>query len=541
MNLFVGLLPALILGVGALLGLLPLPFPPRFRRWISILACGLAAASLIILARAPEPLTLFPPNEALPALALTLQWNGPALMFGLLMLSVLCGRLLIGMDTDSNAFVFGALASAGGALLFFAADNFTTIAAAWIFVELGLLVVPSEEGDLRESAGRAFGWNLAAIVLWLTAGMIVSNLGSSLRLTEVALEGNAAFLVLGAIWIRSGIYPFQVAAPVNATSIGVRLGLPLLLGGYLLTRFMMQRHEAIAFGAEMQILALLAVGASALIVVGQLHGGDALTWTARAFGATMLLLPFFINTRMVIALSVWFALAAFIITHFIEIAMQWRAEIPRLRLTLGIWIVALIMFAALPLAPTFWVRVGLLSSSYATVGIFLWLLLVATMALLLIPIWREIFASGQVAPKAPTRYDYAGLALVLLPALALGVLPFVFVAPFGNDVQAQGAVVYDALFKPSTPVTLIFLLAGLVVPLLASFELARRWTPRANLLPMSVTSALDLSRLTNLLARLYHLLRALVQQALTLLEQPPIAWLMFLIIWVAIWVFGLSG
>lgn len=540
MTVVVGLLPALILFAGALLSLLPLPFPPRTLKWIPIVASGLALLAIFGLARTSQLFTLFPPNEALPALSLTLQWNGIALVFGLVMLAALCGRFLIGWETDTRAFVMGALVSAGGALLFFAADNFTTVASAWILVELGLLIVPAEEGKGQEAAARAFGWNLAAIVLWLTAGMVASNLGSSLRLDEVAFDATSAFLVLVAIWIRSGIYPVQVAATANSNSLGVRLGLPFLLGGYLLTRFLMQGSAAIAFGAELKILTLLAVGASALIVVGQMHGSDALTWSVRAVGATMLLLPLFISLRAALAVSVWLAPALYVVCHFLELGMQWRAEPPRLRLTMAIWIAVLLMLAGLPLAPTFWTRVGLLASAYATAGIFLWLLLVATMSLLLIPVWREIFASGQVAPREPTYFDYAALALVGLPALGLSVVPFVFLAPFGNAAQASGAQVYNALFQPANVASLIFLLAGIGVPLLASFELARRWTPRANLLPLPVTNALDLTGVSIFLDRGYRLVRALVQQGITVLEQPPMAWLLFLIIWVAIWVIGLS-
>ncbi len=541
MNVIVGLLPALVLLGGALLSILPLPLSFRFRRWIPLAACVVAGFALIYVSRAAEPVTLFPPVDALPALSLTLQWNGAALPLGLFLLVVLCGRLLFGIERHARVFVFGSLIAASGALLFFAADNFTMLASAWVLVELGLLSVPAQEGDTSRAAAHAFGWNLVAIVLLLTAGMVVSNQASSLRLAEVQLEGVSAFLFLLAAWIRSGVYPLHVAAPANLNSLGVRVGLPMLLGGYLVTRFISQVQGGIAFDAELKILTVLAVGASALVVVGQLHGGEALTWVLRAFGTLLFVLPLFVNPPLAAALGAWFAPGAFAVCVFIEIASQWRAELPQIRLALMVWIAGLIVVASLPLAPTFWTRVGALDAAYSQTGIALWLLLVAALSLTLVPVWREIFASSQVAPKVPSLFEYAALACVILPSLALTFAPAVFLAPFGSNVQAGGALAFRALFQPTNFTALIFLLAGLAVPLLASFELARRWEPRANLLPTTVTNIFDLSDLSMALDAFYHFARLLLQQALSLLEQPPIAWLIFLVIWVAVWVIGLSS
>lgn len=539
-TLVVGLLPALVLFGGALLWLvLRLPV---FHRWLPLATCALSAVALVYSTGASSPVTLFPPNEALPALTLTVYWNSAARVFGMFLLLILIGRFLQGIDDDPPSFVFGALVTAGSALLFFASDNFTTLASAWVFVELGLLCIPADDDGSRESAARAFGWNLVAIVLVLTAGMIVANQAGSLRLSDVVLEGITAFLILVAIWIRSGIYPLQAAAPANLNSLGIRVGLPLLLGGYLMTRLIMQLEGAFAFEAELKILAIAAVGASALVVVGQVHGGIALTWVLRALGAMILLIPLFVaDTGVASALCVWFALGAFAVCAFVELAVHWRAEPPRVRLTLIVWIIALVMVTALPFSPIFWTRVGLLGIAYSQVGVALWLLLIATTALVTIPVWREVLASNQVAPRAPTRFDYAALALVLLPSLALTFAPFVFLAPFGAQVERGGRFSLDVLFAPSNTATLIFVIAGLIVPPVVSFELARRWKPRTNLLPTVITNVLDLSNLARVLDALYRFLRALVQQSLALLEQPPIAWLLFLVIWVAVWVIGLSS
>lgn len=541
MTSFVGLLPALALFGGALLYVLPLPFSSRYRPWVALSACAIAAASLLWLARETEAVVLFPPEESLPTLTLSLQWSGTTVSFGLFALLITCGRFLFGRATDSRAFVCGALAVLGGALLFFAADSWNTLGVAWLVVEMALLTLPAEQDETRARAGHALGWNFVALVLWFAAGMMLSNQGSSLRLSQVQLEGMPLFFVMLAIWIRSGVYPFHSAAPSIAETLGMRVGLPLLLGGYLMTRVLTQIGGAMSFQSAMEFLALAALGASALVVVGHVHGGEALTWSLRAFGATLLLLPFFADARIAAAASLLFALGAYAVAHFLEIAMQWRAELPRVRLPLMVWVIVLAMLAGLPLAPTFWSRVALVALAYAETGIGLWLLLVATMSLTLIPIWREVFASSQVAPRLPTRFEYAALAFILLPALALSVAPLLFMVTMGADVRSASAQLFDLLFKPANAAALIFLLAGLAIPLLISFELARRWTPHANLLPTRVSTILDLSALARATNRVYQFSRGLIQQTLTLLEQPPIAWLLFLAIWVAIWIIGIRS
>src|SRR5207244_815454 len=144
--------------------------------------------------------------------------------------------------------------------------------------------------------------------LWLTAGMLTANAGGSLRLVESALQGTSAALILIAIWIRCGLYPFQAAAPASAESFGARVGVPMLLGGYLMARLLAQLQGVIAFSDELQLLVLLVVGISAVLVAGHPHGADAFDWVLRAFAAPLLLLPFFYNPLVAPALAIWLAL-----------------------------------------------------------------------------------------------------------------------------------------------------------------------------------------------------------------------------------------
>ncbi|MBI4673385.1 MAG: hypothetical protein HY741_17170 [Chloroflexi bacterium] len=540
MTVLLTLLPALCLLGGALLYLVPLGFISRYRTWLPVLANMLAAAAVVYLARGGgEPTALVEPSAILPGLTLALQWSGAALPFGLVLLLFTSARLLMGAEEDSPAFVVGTLVVNGGALLFLAADNWTTLAAAWILVELGLLVVPVDDSGDHTRAVTAFGWNLAGVVLWLSAGLMLSNQGQSLRLQDAALAELPALLVMLAIWIRSGLYPLHAATASDVPGAAVRLGIPMLLGGYLLTRFLTASQGAMAFSSELQIMAVFAVGISALLVVGQPHGADAFIWLARAFGANLLLLPFLGNAQTAAALSVWLTLSVFALCVIQSIAWSWRAQLPRVPLPALVWLVVLVLVAGLPLAPAFWGRVGLLSVGYMR-GLVWWLLLTAGAALSLIPVWREIFASREVAPKAPSRFEYAALAVVVLTVLGMALASDFFMQPFGPAVRTSAQAPLNELFKPSNSTVLIFVAAGLLVPPLFAFELARRWAQRASLLPAQFTTLADLSGLAHALDFVYRLVRALVQQSMAVLEQPPIAWLIFLGIWVAVWASGLG-
>ncbi len=540
MTVLLATLPAIFLLGGAFLVLVPLPFLSRFRPAIPVATYVLAVLAVIALAQTMRgAVSLLEPSAILPNLSLTVQWDGTALPLCLFLLTLLAAQALLQRTGDNDPFVGGSLVVAGGAVLFLAADNWTTVAAGWLIVEFGLLIVPPDERADQDAASRAFGWNLTALVAWLSAGVVLSNEASSLRLAEAALQGTAALLVFIAAWIRSGLYPFQSAAPTSAAAAGVRLGVPLLLGGYLMSVLLLRMSGEMQARAWMPLLALAALAISALIVVGQPHGPDALVWSMRAFGAPLVVMPFLVTFPLAGAVTLWLALAAYGACALLSIAVQWRAQLPNLPLYTLLWAAELVLVAMLPLTPAFWSRVGLLADSYASGLLPLWIVLTATLTLILIPLWRELFASRDIAPRAPARYESAALGALFLPLVAAALVPFVFTAPFGEVMAAGAEAAYAGIISPVNPATLIFTLAGLVVPLLASFEFARRWTRGANLIPLRLASVLELTGVARSLDLLYRFLRALVQESLAVLEQPPIAWMIFLAIWVAVWLSGL--
>ncbi len=533
------LLPALLVWAGALLYLAPLPRAERYRNFIPPLALAASAVALLALARTvTDPVELFEPSAILPGLTLALYWNGAAAPFGLFLLALLAARLLASYGQDARAFVVGLLAVAGGALLFLAADNFTTVAAAWLVVEFGLLIAPDPDAPTRARVTTAFAWNLAAIVLWLSAAIMVANQGISLRLQETALSDLPALFVFIAVWIRSGLYPAHAAAPSDVPGAAVCMGVPLLLGGYLMTRLLAVSQGAMAFADGMSVLVALSIGLSALATASQWHGGNAFVWALRACGASVLLLPFVGAAAEMSAVSVWLTLGALALAVWLSVAWSWRSQWARVPLTMLVWGVALIMAAALPLAPAFFGRAGLLANAYA-MGAAWWLLLVAGAALYLIPFWRETFASRDLAPRAPTRFEYAALLCGLLPVFVLLAAPQFFMSALDAQTQMGAAAVWNDL-KAASFTALAFTVAGLVIPPLFALELARRRARGASLLPAPLAEFLDLSALGRTLDRVYRFLRALTLSGLALLEQPPVAWLFFLAIWAAVWISSLA-
>lgn len=535
MTVLLSLLPALVLFGGAMLYLIPFTKFSRIRSWLPLTALALSSVLVVALARAStEPVTLFEPSAILPGLALAVQWNGAALPFGLFMLALTAARLLMGNTTDERAFVAGALLVNGAALLFFAADNFSSVAAAWLLVELALLWIPDSDDGTRKRAATAFAWNISALLLWLSAGMMLANQGISLRLQEAALSDLPMLLALLAIWIRSGLYPLHGAAPSNMAGAAIRVGAPMLLAGYLTTRALSVRAGSIAFANEMQILTLLALIVSAVLVVMQPHGAEAVLWALRAFGSALLLL-FVSDVQGASALSVWLTLGAFALCVWVSIAWAWRAQLSRIPLASFVWIIALVMAAALPMTPAFWGRTGLLAWAYAQ-GVAWWLVVVIGAALYLIPLWREIFASRNVALREPTRVEYAAFGLALVIMLAVALAPNFFMAPFGPPALDDASRIFGRVFNPANLSISIFAIAGLAVPVLFAFEVARRWNRQASILPARLASWFDLSRPGSAIDFVYRFVRAVTYRGLALLEQPPIAWLIFLAIVVAVWI-----
>lgn len=519
--------------------------PLRAPRRLTIVALAQAAAALALIFAARQlnaPLDLFDPSPATPSLVFTLDWP-LGMGFGLIMLAGLSARLLVGAEYDLPTFQFGALVAEAGALAFFAADNWMTLAGAWLLVEFGLASIPSEGTARRARAMRALTWNLAALTLWLTAGLMVANEGGSLRLAEASVSTTPALLIVAALWIRSGLYPFHGAAPADAQTLAPRLGIPVLLASSALTRVLGQGVPAIDLFNILQIFALVGVGVSALLTLRRGEPVSHLEWIARAAGSLLWLAPFTAPAAAAPALCAWIGLATFCLIVIMDTAYWVRTPARPFPWISLLWAAAALVAAGVPFTPGFFARVGLVAGALAERRPLLGLLVVATTSLALIPLARALIDAPRENEQPLARRDYAAIAFALVPALAVGILPFAPLARFGKSVEDGGAFAYDALIKAPGPMTALFLLIVTLLPVALSLFIARRWGRVAQYfkgLPDSAAEILALERWSRGMENVTGSSANLVRQALGLIEQPPVAWLLFLAIWVALWIFTLE-
>lgn len=538
------LLPPLLLIVTALLVLI-IPIAPSRRLFLIIFSQLLVAPLLVLEARQfNAPIDLYEPSPATPSLVLTLDWSSVALPFGLLVVSAVMARVFAGYERDVRAFQFGVLIAEAGALVFFAADNWITVTAAWLLMEVGLVVIPTEGTAYYDRALRALGWNLAGVVFWLMAGMLTAFEGGSLRLSQTTLTGNAAFLALAAVWIRSGLFPFHAAAPADSQTLIPRLGLPILAATFLLTRILSQGAVNFAFRDEFMILALVGLGVSTLITLGQGELTQNLEWVARTIAAPLWLLPFVLTPRITPALSVWVGASTFLLISMLAVAFWIRTPARPFAWSKLMWGGALLTAVAVPLTPGFWARFGLFATSIVERRPLLILLLTATSSLAVIPLARAVIETPRRDEQPISRAEYLAIVLSLAPILIAGLFPFALPAPFGRIVQDGGAVAYDALFKSSNPALSALLIAVLFLPLVLGVIIARQWrlvSLHWNGLPSRVTDVLELGELGRAGIHLAEGIATLIRQSLRLVERPPVAWLLFVAIWAALWVITLQN
>lgn len=541
MSLVLPLLPILLLIAAAFAFLF---LPPSAHVRLALLWATHVLAGLLILQEArgtTESVWLLAPSAAVPTVTLALNW-AQALPLAWLLLPVVLGRLTLSSEEDTREFVFATLIVEAGALGFLAADSWMSVAAAWLMVEFGLFALPLD-GAYDARAGRAFAWNLAALVAWLTAGLLLTNEGAGVLLNQVAPAGAAAFLASVAVWVRAGLWPFYAAVPFEPRAFVIRCGVPLLLGGTLLARLVSLTSDVGLLSSDLVVLALVGVGASALMTLRREAGIKILDWVWRSMAAPLMAIPFAIEAGAASALGLWLTLSVFGVTAVLGLVVLWRSQTKRQPWLTFLWASAIALGASLPLSPGFWGRVGLLSDAFARRQVWLLLLWVTAATPALIPLWRELFHSRVIETQTLGKMKYAALVLTLVPFILSALLPTFFLAPLGPRAQQGVTVVLDVALTQASTISLVLLGGAMLIPIVLSYVLARsgRIEHASGLfLPEPVVAVLELRRLARSFGALWQVARALVQQTLGLVEQPPLPWLIFLALWVALWMIGLS-
>jgi hypothetical protein len=543
--------PVLALLLGAL-AILPPRRSTRFRLFISVAAVLAALVLLLVNGRQSEIAPfLFPAASSAPDLDLTLNFSPGALFFSAVTLIGFLGLGLIEASRAETRVGAGALVTLSGAVAFYCAANWPTLAAAWLLVDLGFLLwrlSDSNEPNWRSLPWRGLGFSQFGALIFLAAGVLVLNSGSSLRFENGALGGLSADLVVLAAWIRTGLYPFK-SLPPSKTSAGrpdrlERVALTAMLGSYLLIRALIMLQGEFAFASLLYSLALLGVGATALLVLTEGGTGQDLASVAQAIAAPMLLTPFLAVLGPSPAIVVWLALGLFDFVVIATCARLLRTGNRRQPWRQVLWGVAILAAAGFPLTPGFFGRIGLYAAASQSGGVLLAAAIAASTTLALVPLWRGFLEARGEQQRNPTWIEYAGLAALLLPLFFEGLAPFVVTSFFGRGVEDASTFAYDALLRAPNASSPLLLLGAVILPLPLAFLLARARGPLLPLIgdaPRMIARVLDLSWLGRGIVWALDSLGMAARQVTALIEQHPIGWILFAAIWVALWLMNAQG
>ena len=541
----------LLIGALALAFLRPNSFP-RVRPFISVLA-GLASLLLLqVAARQPDLSPyLFPAFASAPDLDLTFSFSAASVFFSSAVL--IASLALISIKSSSGQPQNGTaeLTVLAGALAFFLAANWTTLAAAWLLTDLGL-VLWSLSGSL-ESRASGVGWRFLSLsqfgaLVFIAAGVLALNGGSSLRFASASLAGLPGDLAVLAAWIRTGLYPFHL--PLSGDSRTEhsdrleRAALPMLLGAYLLARILMMVQGQFADPSVLFSLALLGAGATALLVLGETEPGPNPFRSALVFGAPILLTPFITDSAARSAFVVWLGLGLFNFAFLTAGAGLLRANARRLplrRILLGAGILAA---AGFPITPAFFGRSGLYAAAIQSGEGILVAALTAATTLAMIPLLRFMLEPAQADIRKPRWLDYLGVAVLLLPMIIEGLVPFVVASLFGRQVEDASAFASDALFHAQNFLLPLVLLGAVLLPFPVALVIARSEREgriHFGNLPRTITQVLDLSVLGRGLVLFLDLFGLTARQVSALIEQHPLGWVLFAAIWVALWLLNGQG
>ncbi|MGB8648099.1 MAG: hypothetical protein WCF84_22880 [Anaerolineae bacterium] len=589
MATLLSLLPILIPLLGALF-LLPTRGYRRARPLISLAVLLLTLIVLGINTRLPDTSNfLFGQLSLVPDVDLRFDYNSVTLLFSALALVAAVAWLLIENLTTKTRWGAASLVSLAGAIALICADNWSTLIAGWVLADLGLLAWRLEASDAPSGvlAWRAFGISLFG-ALGVSAGAFFQlAAGASLRIPDATLDGWAATLILFAAWVRSGLFPFQVPmaqrlaqlpgldsvqtssqpgrghglhpSALIGPGMGKRFGddlygiaLGVLMGLYLLTRSQLVLlgpapsglvpSGNIALSELLVILALFGLGATALLALLQPNRDAQLAWACWAAGAAVWVIPFMPVLNVHSALAVWLALGLWHMVVALLGARLLCAQTLRQPWRQVLWGLAILCAVGFPLTPGFFGRIGLYAVVLNGGGLPYLVLLPITLTFALVPLWRAFFDVRGEQERTPTVVEYIGLALLILPPLIEGIVPFAIMSLFGPGVEDASAFAYDALLHAPNFWQPIILVLAVIFPLPLAFILARyfsRWEGRLVAPARPALAVLDLSLITRLGVRIMDTLMTGVRELSALIEQHPVGWFLFAALWVALWLLNL--
>lgn len=545
----VALSPVLALLIGAL-ALLPSRAFGRLTPFVSLDAVLVSLALLLINAKRQDILvSLFPAFASAPDLDLTFAFEPSSVFIAAIGLIAFLSFIIGERSSGIGGIGAGRLVALAGALAFVLASNWTTMAAGWLLTDLGLLVWgASEARDDKRLPWRALAISQFGALIFLAAGALELNLGSSLRFDSAVLAGVSVDIVFVAGWMRSRLYPFQLPSsqepPVSRANRIQRTALTLLLGVFLIVRALTMMQGEFEFSSVLYLLALFGAGATAILVLGETDPKSNLIWAPLAVGVPISLAALLGPPEARPAILVWLGVGLFdliLITAGLEYVRSNSRRRPFRRI---LWGVAIFCAAGFPGTPAFLGRVGLYAAAFHTNDPLVVLAMVAATTLVIIPFWTRFLLPFDSEQQSSDRLEFALVVLLLIPMLLEGLLPFVLTSFFGRSVEDGGTFAFDSLLHGGSFWEPIVLLGSVLLPPLSAFLISKRTLETgitAAGVPDGIKRLLDLSTPGRFLVLLLDSLGLAARQISALIEQHPLGWILFAAIWVAVWLLNGQG
>ena len=517
------LLPILFPMVGALIFKLVLLRLPKQTQLLAILFLVFELVAILVNI-APGSHTLVISAWQAASFSVMLQLDGVTLIILLAMFVPLVAIWLIAPPQSSFGFLPALVLSASIALAISASP--IAIYIAWVLFDLAVFAwqfaYHHEPGNnlqtLAVSQFAAFGVLIGAVL--------------------IASPVDAGFWLAIAFWARLAVLPFHWTLPMrgsDAHDLWLARGIPMLAASALWVRW-----SALQTQVPSQTIGVLV--ALALVVQILWMWREEIPTRAAIIGVTYsaVFIPLGVafDPEASVAYVLWLALSTAIAIAFFEMAQRWRAE-NRNRYPRLLWFAGFFMLTGLPVTPAMLGRIGVYVALWENgqAALLLWASIASMW--ILAPLWNFGFDLKASDSREPSRIEIAGLLVIGLAFLALTIVPILIPYVFSSALGDATNRAIDRVIRTNDFIGVAMGVILLIVPIVVSYGL-RLLVPMFHVRPNSWLVRLgdffELDWLERLAINLGTRISGMLSGAVTIAEENPTVWVLFVALWVAIFI-----
>jgi hypothetical protein len=517
------LLPILFPIVGALIFKLVLLRLPKYSQLLAILFLVLELAAILVNI-APGSHTLVLSAWQAASFSVMLQLDGVTLLVLLAMFVPLIAIWLIAPPQSAFGFLPTLVISAAVTLALSAST--IAIYIAWAIFDLAIFAwqfaYHNEPGNNLRTLAVS---QLAAFGVLMGAVLIVS-------------PSDAGLWLAIAFWARLAVFPFHWTLPMrgnDAHDLWLARGIPLLAASALWMRW-----AAFQTQVPSQTIGTLAAIALAAQILWMWR--EEIPMRAALIGAaysvSFIPLAVAFDPEASIAYVLWLALSTAVALAFFEMAQRWRAE-NRNRYSRLLWFAGFFMLTGLPLTPAMLGRLGVYVALWENGQAVLLLWVSIASMWILAPLWNFGFDLKGTDSREPTRIEIAGLIVIGLAILALTIVPILIPYVFSPALGDATNRAIDRVIRTNDFLGVVMSVILLIVPIVASYGL-RLLVPMFHVRPNSwlvrLGNFFELDWLERLAINLGTRISGMLSGAVTIAEENPTVWVLFVALWVAIFI-----